>query len=77
MAKTTEEKIAEYDRKIEYHKKCIENLELAKEAAKNPKKRGGYRKKNVTTIAKKLGDAETAKRLGMTVEELRAKLDTD
>ena len=64
--RTTEEIVAEFDKKIEYHKNCILQLETKKENALKPKTRA-----NRLTLKK---ITEFAKSQGMSLEEIAEKL---
>lgn len=64
--RTTEEIVAELDKKIEYHKNCISQLEIKKENALKPKTR-----RNRLTLKK---ITEFAKNNGMSLEEIAKKL---
>lgn len=67
--RSAEERIAELDSKISFHKNAIEKLEKRKEDIRNPKKRRG--RVGVLSIVK------AAKESGMTVEEMAEKLGID
>lgn len=66
VRRTTEEIVAEIDKKIQYHTDCIAALKAKKENALKPK----TRKARLTT--KKILDY--AKSQGMTVEDIAKKL---
>lgn len=73
--RTKEERKAEIDKKIQYHKDCIKVLEDKKKAIDNPRKPGARQKGLKRIIAEgKLSDEETAKAIGISVEELRERL---
>lgn len=67
VMRSKEERIAEIDKKIAFHKEKVTMLEAKKESILNPKPRGG-RKKGMNTVLSK------AKDLGMTPEEIAEKL---
>lgn len=76
VVRSKEERKAEIDKKIAYHKECIAALEAKKAAIDSPKTRNGRAKgiKRIMTEGK-LSDEETAKALGMTLEEMKEKLE--
>lgn len=67
VMRSKEERIAELDKKIAFHKEKVTMLEAKKEAILNPKPRGG-RKKGMNTVLSK------AKEMGMTPDEIAEKL---
>ena len=70
--RTKEEIIADYDMKIEYHKKCIEALEAKKQRTLNPvKKPKKPSMKNVIDLAKRRGLTieQIVEKLGLNIEE--------
>ena len=64
-----EEIIAEFEKKISYHKRKIEELELKIEKSKNPPPRKS------SNMANKI--FAIARENGMTIEEIAAKLNVD
>ena len=73
--RSKDERKAELDKKIAYHKECIKTLE-AKKASIDKGRQGGGRQKGIkrTMAESKLSDEQIARALGTTVEELREKL---
>lgn len=75
VVRSKEERKAEIDKKIAYHKECITALEAKKAAIDSPKTRNG-RGKGLKRIMNesKLSDEEMAKALGMPLEEVKEKI---
>ena len=67
-----EEIVADYDVKIQYHKKCIEALEAKKQRTLNPQRRPKKTSmKNVIDLAKRRGLTieQIVEKLGLNIEE--------
>lgn len=71
--RSKEERVAELDKKIAYHKQCVTTLEAKKESVLNPKsrKRGSRSVNTIISKAKEAGltNEQIAEKLGITFEE--------
>ena len=75
VIRSKDERKAEIDKKIQYHKDCIKALEEKKANLDKPTTRGNRAKGIKRMISEaKLADEETAKALGMSLDELQEKL---
>ena len=74
VIRSKDERKAEIDKKIQYHKDCIKALEEKKANLDKPTTRGNRAKGIKRMISEaKLSDEETAKALGMSLDELKEK----
>jgi hypothetical protein len=69
-AKSVEERLADINTKIEYHKSCIETLENKKEAVMHPVKKINAAKLIAKAKEKGLTDEQIMKKLGVEISEI-------